>query len=296
MIFLFSSPYTYYAENLFPLIPELKKLGYSVVGSYIDETGIEKDIETHLPSNNSQLLLNKKLKPDAVILTQVWWGIDKQICDLCKRIPLFVIDHAAPLFLYKEKDGKLSHTYRGSLPNVKCFYAYGEATLDVMRGRGCKGNLNPIGSPRIEHLINQDKVIDRNLLLDTSHRMEDLKTLDLARSLNIEMDLREHSRSTKAFRAVAKLTSLKEEEAVCYKQFIFSFPSSSMLALAARKKYIYVLYRNHECKEVRNYFKRFNFPEELSCNKYSDEFIKYNLYREDKPAAYRIAKDIGKYI
>ena len=297
-IFLYSSPYQYYADNLIPLAQYFKKQGHQVYGSY------------RLSIDGEELMMvddNKISKPDVVILTQTWWYQDAEIAKQC-RVPLYIIDHAPPMMRFTQPDGKKSHLYRKENLNQH-YISWGQTTIDIMKQVGYNGINKALGSSRVEETL---KGIKENkmghVLFDTSNRMEDKNLVNgfikfVKQHPDQQFIIQEHSRSPQYFREALSYsnvrlnTHLTETELFEYSDFIFSFPSSAMIIPALQNKRIYGLYDKHFCSEARTYFKKyencvFNLKEQDAIPNYK-RFINSNiLYKREEPANERIYKYI----
>lgn len=319
-VLFYSSPYLYYAENLIPVARLFQKYGHKVYASAntnLKDLNQETDILSNQAVTYSKDFLSGNLESDIVILTQPWWYRDQEIAAKCvkSKIPFYIIDHAPPMISYSEANGKSSHLYRANLNGARAFFAYGEETKKIMRAKGCKEHIVPIGSPRIHYYLRnivQDNNESKNILLfDTSHRMEDLKILKIYEKLKKELTdynilIREHSRSTHKFSN--KNLSLDPEYIAVAKSdiCIFTFPSSAMLLPALLNKKIISLYSNHFSKDAREYAVKYrneflnypdmSFKEILSKQANYSLFIQENLSNIHKSPAEEIMKYILKDI
>jgi len=270
-LLFYSSPYDYYARNLQPLIDHAKASGHRVYHRLALKP--EKNIKRIKIGNIPIATLIKKV--DAVILVQPWWYLDREIADVCRarRVPLYIVDHAPPMVAYQEKKGRLSHLYRADLINAQAFFAYGLETKKIMKLRGCKGNIIVTGSPRIEEMLKnyKDKAKKKAFVLfDTSHRMEDKKTVRRMQDMVNRFEdwtfyKREHSRSTGVFPG-KKLKGMTEEEVIGFADMVgFTFPSSAMLLPALVGKRMMVLYNFHFSDDAREFYRRYknDIPGEL---------------------------------
>lgn len=308
-ILFYSSPYTYYNENLEPLARYFTKLGHKVFSSF-DLGSNELDSFTLNTAKYSADFLNKKLKVDTVVLTQCWWGTDQLIAKECniRKIKFYIIEHGAPMVRYTQSNGKKSHLYRASSLNAHRYFSYGKAGVDIMKSVGYSGKNLPIGSSKIENMLNKIKTKKKGtVLFDTSNKMDDPKLVDKFLDFvknNTEQNfiIREHSRSPNFYRKALKYPNvvldkgLQEHELYEYENFIFSFPSSAMLVPALLNKSISTLYDNHFCLEARAYHIKYAkyIPKlgVLSNQKYH-KFIIDNLhYNKDESATERIYKEI----
>ena len=271
-IFLYSSPYLYYVENLIPLAQYFIEQGHEVYGSYrLSDTGDEYSMLDNDKSKNSKVFLKGKLDVDVVILTQPWWYRDNLIAKYCndKGIKFYIVDHAPPMIKYTQKDGKKSHLYRSDGLGARCYFAYGQATSDIMKQVGYKGNIYISGSSRIEKMILEQQDNKKgSVVFDTSNRIEDNKLLNkfIEFSQNHKDEqffIHEHSRSPNVYRKALKydnvslIKNISESRLFEYSKFIYTFPSSAMLVPALLNKKMYSLYDEHFCLEAREYHKKY---------------------------------------
>ena len=106
-VFLYSSPYQYYADNLIPLAKYLKSQSVEVYGSFrLSENGLEMNMlcPTEFVNYSNRFLQNKLTEIDVVILTQPWWYMDCEIAAYCRKhkIMFYIVDHAPPMMRYTE--------------------------------------------------------------------------------------------------------------------------------------------------------------------------------------------------
>lgn len=302
-LLFYSSPYKYYMENLIPLAEYAEERGHKVYQKF--SLSEEKNIRTVSPDGEDRtihdLLATREI--DAAVLVQPWWYLDKEIAGACNkyRIPFYIVDHAPPMMTYTEENGKKSHLYRANLLGAKAFFAYGNATKQVMRKRGCRENIVITGSPRIERMeenykaLSQDKDFKAFVLYDTSHRMEDKSLIKevnrLRKDLGPEWEffVKRHSRSPKVFDKIPGIGTLDgpEEQIVYFADMVgFTFPSSAMLLPALVGKDMLALYGKHFCKEAGVYYKKYHesIPRRIG-NKKTDyrEFIADNYCTKGSP-------------
>lgn len=308
IIFLYSSPYYYYAENLISLAKYFKKMGHEVYGSYkLSIDGQELSMLDNTVVNYSEKYLKNKIIPDKVILTQTWWYQDAKIAKKAKE-KLYVIDHAPPMMRFTQPDGKKSHLYRKD--NIRQKYiSWGKNTVNLMKEVGYDGINKVLGSSRLEYYLENIKnQKDGYVLFDTSERMEDESLIKLflefvKNNKEKQFIIQEHSRSSKKYRIAEKFDNvyfnkkMKEFELFEYNNFIFTFPSSAMLIPAIQNKNIYALYENHFCLEAREYFNKYNnCIFNLQTNNMNFDFRKFIsnniLYKEEQSANERIYKYI----
>ena len=300
-IFCYTSPYEYYLDNIIPLIFAAKKRGHSVKASFSKEHThiLSKCNEIPIASKDRVLkaFFRKAYRPDVVILTQSWWYVDKEIARFCIKngINFYIVDHAAPMTRFVEKNGKKSHLYRANTNGASAFFAYGRETQKIMSGVGCRDKVVVSGSPRIENQLeiakkncNNNKIV----IYDTSHRMEcevavknSIKIAKtLSSSYNLDIFVRQHSRSPGL---VAKKIGTNrvidsEIEAAADSEFcIFTFPSSSMILPALLEKKLIAAYDVHYSGSIRKYYKKY-MNEIFNHNNYAgniqyNNFIKSNL-------------------
>lgn len=301
-IFLFSSPYQYYADNLIPLAKYLER-EHQIWSSYrLNIDGPEYDMITQEEVSYSQAFLKNQIKPDLVYLVQSWWYQDAAIAQHCrkKEIPFDMVDHAPPMMRYTQKDGKKSHLYRKDCGGVRNYFSYGQMTVDLMRKIGFSGKNYPVGSSRLEQTMRAvQNSKDGFVLFDTSNKMEDANLVEEFISLvkansTLPFIIQEHSRSPHFFRKALKYSNvilnqdLKESQLFEYSDFIFSFPSSAMLVPALLNKKIIPLYQNHFCSEARKYYQKYNFEQDL------EKFINENIYYQpNQSTESRIASFLG---
>ena len=335
-LFFYSSPYKYYADNLIPIAEYAKDSGHTVYGSYClnKANNISSVIETPIISkpisnNPLKMFLSGRLPVDAVILTQPWWYMERNIVRFCNRmgIPFYIVDHAPIMTEYEERGGRESHMYRSSLFGARMFFSYGQRTIDIMKKKGCRENMISIGSPRLEDMlgsIEQSRLSYKKkkkiaVLYDTSDKMEDkvavknmmLLKKDLDKRGEWEFLLREHPRSPGLFRQLCdkfenfNLSKKRSESELCAISAlsIFSFPSSSMIINAMAKNNIVSIYGNHFSYHARKYSKKyddvifnyvygsFNYDAIMRQKKYK-KFLKENIKLLSVPSKIRILRYI----
>jgi hypothetical protein len=273
-LLFYSSPYKYYMENLEPLVDLAIKSGDTVYKRF--SILPEKDIKSLTVDEHNITIyeLISKRMIDAVVIVQPWWYADKEVAGACNRykVPFYIVDHAPPMMPYTESSGKKSHLYRANLFNAKAFFSYGNATNEVMTLRGCREKIIVTGSPRIERMIEnynlfkKDKEFKTFILFDTSNKMEDpnlikeVKKVQKSLGGDWKMFIKRHSRSPNVFNKLTGVGTLEgpEEQIIYFADVVgFTFPSSAMLLPAIMNKEIVGLYRNHFCREARDYYKKY---------------------------------------
>ncbi len=315
-IFIYTSPHKYYLDNLMPLVKCSSASKHDIRVSFSSKhtEDVQKSNEKVIIGKDACLedFFSKKYKPDIVILSQPWWYVDKKIASFCNKnkINFYIVDHAAPMSRFVEKNGKKSHLYRSNILGAKAFFSYGESTGNIMRKVGCRGNIVPAGSPRIEAQLNIAKKIvseDKIVIYDTSHRMECensvKESISLAKSLSkqhgLDIFVRQHPRTSGL--VASMLTEKKilksEIEAAATSAFcIFTFPSSSMLLPAILEKKIATTYYAHFDSNIRKYYKRYSkeFSNHIRSKSKYNQFIQDNLYMPKHGSANFIIKWIEK--
>lgn len=302
-IFCYCSPYKYYLENLTPLLEASVKRGHNINISFSDQhsSDIENISEISVTKSGSfvKKFFNGKYRPDVVILVQPWWYVDKKIANFCKKnnISLYVIDHAAPMSRFVEKNGKKSHLYRSNLGSSKAFFCYGRETANIMKKVGCKSKLVLSGSPRVEEQYNialKNIKNNRITIYDTSHRMESRlavnksikSALKLSKHYNLDILIKEHPRSSKLVRNLLRKAVVDKNEirSASESMFcIFTMPSSSMLLPALLGKKIIAGYSDHFSDDIKRYYKRYKdeIPNKNTYGNRLNEKIKYNNFIKD---------------
>jgi hypothetical protein len=274
-ILFYSSPYQYYLENLTPLVEAAKERGHKVYTRFALKE--EKNIRKLLPDGEETHTIHdliEKRMVDAVVLVQPWWYADKEVAGACNKynVPFYIVDHAPPMMPYTEASGKKSHLYRARLYNARAFFAYGAATKQVMRKRGCKEKIVVTGSPRVEAMLERYKGFEQKkdfkafVLYDTSHRMEDKSLIKEVNKLRKDLGadwqifIKRHARSPDNFRKISGIGSLEgpEEQIVFFADMVgFTFPSSAMILPAIVDKDMVALYDKHYCTEAVGYFRKY---------------------------------------
>lgn len=306
-IFMFSSPYQYYADNLIPLAKKYRELGHDVIASYrLSDSGQEFDMITGEKVKYVEKFLAGGERYDLVFLTQTWWYDDLLISKFCKRnkIKYFVLEHATPMMQYTQKDGTKSHLYRAHDSGAKCYFSFGPKNIEVMKKIGYQGVNLAIGSPRIEGMINEAPMEEEEgtVIFDTSERMEDQNTINIVENYirknpTRKFIIRPHSRSSGLYNEIGLSSNIKvftgpEKDLLKYNKFIYTFPSSSMLAPALLGKNIYSAYYQHYCKEARDFHTKYadTIPmlgkeSEKNYNKFIEDHL---VYSEEQSTVDRI--------
>lgn len=308
-IFLYSSPYQYYADNLIPLAKHLKELGHDVCGSYrLSESGEEYDMLTGKKVIDSyKRIYNEKF--DMVYLTQNWWYEDLNIAKYCfkNKIKLLILEHATPMIRYTAKDGTKSHMYRNQNKVANGYFSFGKKNLDIMKEIGYQGLNIAVGSPRIDemyHYCKDKEVREGTIIFDTSNKMEDQTSFELvqryvAKHPNKKFIVKKHSRSPGVFddlvvRGNISIHKGDERDAYLYENFIFSFPSSAMILPALLGRNINSAYTQHFCKEAKIFHEKYKhcFPEigkesDYNYNSFIDDYL---VFDEEEPTVKRIVE------
>ncbi len=294
-IFLYSSPYKYYRDNLLPLGKRFQELGHDVYmsHSYKKDSSLKNLVETidiHGATASSgyvKKFLKGDFNPDVVILTQAWWFLEDSIVKMCnqRNIPFYILDHAAPILAYSEKSGKKSHLYRNNTCGAKSHIVWGSNSYQIMKDRGCKSKMHILGSPRVEDFIfkKSDKKIKAvrkkygdkiAVIYNTNDKMKNkdakfnFKKVGLfLKSIGYTVIIKPHVRSTynqkklKDF-VVFKDKRLEEQLIHASDLMLFTYPSSVMIFGAVAHKPIISLYGDHWCDSARFF-----------SSKYSDIFL-----------------------
>ena len=209
-------------ENIDSLADYAEERGHKVYKRF--SMNPEQNIREIYPDNETEsiysLISNKKI--DAVVLVQPWWYADKEVAGACNKykIPFYIADHAPPMMMYTESNGKKSHLYRKNLFGAKAFFAYGKATKEIMRRKGCKEKIIVTGSPRIERMLENYSKFDEAkdfkafVIYDTSHRMEDKSLIKEVNKLKKgfgdewKFFVKRHSRSPDVFSKIPGVGTL----------------------------------------------------------------------------------------
>jgi hypothetical protein len=304
-VFMYSSPYQYYVDNLLPIYFDAIASGHKAYGAYrLSEAGHVFSFDGG-ENNYLKLFYNRELKVDAVILVQAWWYEELEIIKFCKKnkIPFYIVDHAAPMFTFAEPSGKKSHMYRADCNGARIFFAYGQATVDVMRKRGSTANIKIVGSPRVE--LDVKRINSTNpgaAIFDTSARMDDK---NIAKSFSEffkekeDVVIRKHSRSAGNYDYLVgdkiKISANDEFEDLKRQELYFSFPSSAMITAALAGRDFYALYKNHWSQHTRNYFAEYKdaIPAPGQRRKSIYSYIVYNILYNQEKASTRILDQIS---
>jgi len=294
-IFLYSSPYKYYRDNLLPLARRFGELGHDVYmsHSYKKDDSLKNLIENIDISGDDfnkgfvKRFLIGDFNPDVVILTQAWWFLEDKIVKICRQrdIPFYILDHAAPIIDYEERGGRKSHLYRNDTRGARSHIVWGGESFRIMKNRGCKSRMDILGSPRVEDFMGKkgsrgvgsikkkygEKIA---VFYNTNNKMKnknaefDIKKVGFfLKSLGYSLILKPHVRSSynenklKDF-VIFKDKRLEDELIYASDIMLFTFPSSVMIFGAVSKKPIISLYGDHWCDRAITF-----------SNKYSDTFL-----------------------
>ncbi len=314
-VFLYSSPYRYYKNNLLPLAKRFEELGHDVYMSHsYKKTSLIKDsaevIDIAGKESQDGLIKNfllNNFKPDVIILTQAWWFLEDKIVKKCKQsgIPFYLLDHAAPVTKYSEKSGGKSHLYRNNLRGARAHIVWGRESIDIMKGRGCKEPMFALGSPRVEEFLkkhNSKKILSLRkkygdniaVFYDTNNKMFDKgvnnkleEAAFFLKKAGYSVLLKPHARSNIRGSKLENIVIFKdkrlEDELIhASSVMLFTFPSSVMIFGAMAKKPIVCLYGDHWSSDAKKFSKRYSsiFLKPSSINEIIPYINQKTNYRE----------------
>ena len=320
-VFLFSSPWKYYMENIMPLADVFSNMGHKVVMSYfLNRVNKDSNEIFHIKQNigGYQDMVSGKYTPDLVILTQPWWEYEKNIVKICKEksIPFFVLEHSPQMLIYNQK----ASNYRKNIMGAKAHIMWGEESFNIMKKLGANAELPILGSPRIEWALKKSKDVNKENLVviyttswvyTSDNFFENIKNVHMmTKKKGWKLEIQAHPRfhkNNEAFRYISenKIPFHQNTSTIDSihlmkrsKINIYDFPSSVMPISCLFQNDIYCTYSNSNIKEIREYSKSHNsFIKDLSKLdiKYKNEnlheknnFLKKNLSIDKKDSSKRI--------
>lgn len=320
-IFLFSSPWKYYMENLMPVADEFSSRGHAVVMSYyLNRTNKNSKEIFHIKQNigGYKELMSGAYTPDVVILTQPWWEYEKNVVKVCKdkEIPFFVLEHSPQMLIYNKK----ASNYRKDIMGAKAHIMWGEESFNIMKELGANTDLPILGSPRIEWAIENCKNVEKENLAvvyttswvytsdDFLKKIKDIHIMTKKEGWKLEVQA--HPRFHKnndAFKyiyenkipfhqgisTIDSISLLKRS-----KINIYDFPSSIMPLSCLLQNDMYSMYHNNSIKEIREYasnhdsfvknISKLNIEYENKNFLEKNNFMKKNISIEENPSSKRI--------
>lgn len=271
MIYLFSDPYIYSFENLYPLYLKLKE---NNIDCYLDAQfshqgpNISKEAKIHRGENNLSKIIKGDLpQPKLVILNQCWWGTGRDLSHhfSSKRIPVITTEHGSPMFYYG------GGHYRGNLQGGVSHPTWGEVGKELMIKFGCKAEQVPaLGSPRLDYYFcnREIKTNKPNHAVIFGTKAEGIKSWSVSTEEKVKIICNKHD-NVKFKGKVLGPMQLENLETIdkdfssdnFYDLFnsishaYFWFPSTLITIAKSMGCKTYALYSDSHCKYTSNYFK-----------------------------------------
>ena len=270
MIYLFSDPYIYSFENLYPLYLKLKE---SNIDCCLDSefshqgSGISKEAKQHQGIHNLSKIRKGELpQPKLVILNQCWWLTASQLLKefSSKGIPVITTEHGSPMLYYG------AGYYRGNLQGSISHPTWGKVGKDLMVKFGCKPEqVSALGSPRLDHYFCNRKIKTNKpndaVIFGTKQEGTKPWSVSTEEKVKIICEKHDHVKFKGKVYGPMKLGNLESIDKDFssddfYDLFnntshaYFWFPSSLITIAKVMGCKTYALYSDSHCKYTLNYF------------------------------------------
>ncbi|WP_425395013.1 hypothetical protein [Aeoliella sp.] len=325
---VFSSLRQFYSENLLPIASYLESRGHQVdFSAYYTRLGDHDHVERVLLGRRDSPyseFMRGELRPDAVIMSQCWWGQEPDVVEKCNQrdIAFYLIEHAAQMMPGYGK----RHEYRLDIRGARAHFMWGKESRRIMKGNPttgcCNGPLTIGGAPRLDGLAHYERSEEPLAILYTGNndRYEELD--DYPRRLaklqrwikghGMELVIRPHPRKRldqlgdldpSVTRVHAGGTTEENLALLARAKFtIFPSPSSMMIPAAVMRKRIVCWYEHHPQTPFRLHIQRNRKVFAISQGELTrvadsplnerayQKFVDRNLFRPPEGAAAYIGK------